>query len=140
MKLVYSKRNQRYVWVKEPVLSISDKYKLIMIIFTAISMILLVATSTNAQSIILSNDRIMVELEDEEKAVKASSGCIKSKEDNRWETNLNKISIAWEVKFIKDSKLYLLYRDHQKYYESTTISGIRSKYASDLLGRDIKIQ
>ena len=110
-------------------------------IFTIVLCTLLAVLSTNAQSIIIDNNgRVMVELSDEEKAIKSSSSCIKAKQDLRWETHINSVKIMWEVKYIKDSKLYLLYRDHQKYYESTTISGIRSKYASDLLGREIKVQ
>lgn len=122
-------------------LSEQDVYKLITIGFIIILMVFLMTSPANSQSIIINNDgRVMVELNDEEKAIKSSSSCIKAKQDLRWETHINKIKIMWEVKYIKDSKLYLLYRDHQKYYESTTISGIRSKYASDLLGREIKVQ
>ncbi len=122
-------------------LSEQDVYKLITIGFIIILMVFLMTSPANSQSIIINNDgRVMVELSDEEKAIKSSSSCIKAKQDLRWETHINKIKIMWEVKYIKDSKLYLLYRDHQKYYESTTISGIRSKYASDLLGREIKVQ
>lgn len=82
----------------------------------------------------------IVSLGEEEKAIKSSSSCIKSKEDVRWETHINNNTIMWEVKYIKDTKMYLLYRNHTKYYESSTITGIRSKYPSDLLGREIKIQ
>jgi hypothetical protein len=116
-----------------------DKYKLISILLVLILILSLVSTGTS-QTIINNDGRVMVELSDEEKAIKTSSGCIKSKEDLRWETHINNIKIIWEVKYIKDSKIYLLYKNHIKYYESSTITGIRSKYASDLLGREIKIQ
>lgn len=102
---------------------------------------MLIMSFSYAQSIAINNDgRIMVELSDEEKAIKASSSCLKAKEDNRWETIINGTSIMWEVKYIKDSKLYLLYRNATKDYESTTLSGIRSRYSSILLGREVKIQ
>lgn len=127
------------MWVKKPLLTETDKYKLVSIIFTLL-MILALVINGNTQSIMVNNQgRVMVELSDEEKAIKSSSSCIKAKQDLRWETHINSVKIMWEVKYIKD-RLYLLYRDHQKYYESTTISGIRSRYASDLLGREIKIQ
>ena len=110
-------------------------------VFTIVLCTALAILSTNAQSIMIDNHgRVMVELSDEEKAIKSSSGCIKAKQDLRWETHINSVKIMWEVKYLKDQKLYLLYRDHVKYYESSTIAGIRSKYASDLLGREIKIQ
>lgn len=118
----------------------NDVYKIVTLGFLIVLLIAM-ASGTNAQSIMINNDgRVMVELSDEEKAIKSSSGCIKSKEDVRWETHINSVKIMWEVKYIKDTKLYFLYRDHIKYYESSTISGVRSKYASDLLGKEIKIQ
>lgn len=118
----------------------SDKYKLIMITFVIILLLGLI-NAGQSQSIMVDNqNRVMVELSDEEKAIKSSSGCIKSKKDVKWETHINSVKIIWEVKYIKDTKLYFLYRNNIKYYESSTIAGIRSKYASDLLGREIKIQ
>lgn len=118
----------------------NDVYKIVTLGFLIVLLVFM-ASGTNAQSIMINNDgRVMVELSDEEKAIKSSSGCIKSKEDVRWETHLNTVKIMWEVKYIKDSKMYLLYKNHVKYYESSTIAGIRSKYASDLLGREINIQ
>jgi len=118
----------------------SDKYKLVMILFI-ISLLIALVNEGNSQSIMVDNQgRLMLELSDEEKAIKSSSSCIKAKQDLRWETHINKVKIMWEVKYIKDNKLYLLYKDHIKYYESSNIAGIRSKYASDLLGREIKVQ
>jgi len=118
-----------------------DVYKIVTMMFFIILLLFLASKPANSQSIIINNDgRYMIELSDEEKAIKSSSGCIKSKEDVRWETHINSVNIAWEVKYIKDTKLYLLYKNHIKYYESSTITGIRSKYASDLLGREIKVQ
>jgi UDP-N-acetyl-D-mannosaminuronate dehydrogenase len=128
------------MWVKKPIFTEQDRYKIVSILLTLV-LILSLMYKGNSQSIIVNNQgRVMIELQDEEKAIKSSSSCIKAKQDLRWETHINSVKIMWEVKYIKDSKLYLLYRDHQKYYESTTVSGIRSKYASDLLGREIKIQ
>lgn len=40
----------------------------------------------------------------------------------------------WEIKYIKDSKLYILIKDHQKFYSSTTIEGIRNSFKAELLG------
>lgn len=117
-----------------------DKIKLFFIII-AIILISLIAINGKSQSILIDNNgRAMIAFSEEEKAIKISSSIIASKEDNRWETHLNGVKIMWEIKYIKASKLYLLYKNHIKYYESTTISGIRSKYGSDLLGRDIKVQ
>lgn len=122
-------------------LSEQDVYKLITIGFIIILMVFLMTSPANSQSIIINNDgRVMVELSDEEKAIKSSSSCIKAKQDLRWETHINNNTIMWEVKYIKDTKMYFLYKQGIKYYESSTITGIRSKYASDLLGREIKIQ
>ena len=70
----------------------------------------------------------------EEKAVKASSSFIKPKQDLRWETHIKSIKIMWEIKYIKDSKLYILIKDHQKFYSSTTIEGIRNSFKAELLG------
>ena len=128
------------MWVKDPIFTEKDIIKIITLIFIIVCLLGLMSNTAIAQSIVINNDRVMVELSDEEKAIKSSSSCIKAKQDLRWETHINSVKIMWEVKYIKDSKLYLLYRDHQKYYESTTISGIRSRYASDLLGKEIKIQ
>ncbi len=122
-------------------LSEQDVYKLITIGFIIILMVFLMTSPANSQSIIINNDgRVMVELSDEEKAIKSSSSCIKAKQDLRWETHINNNTLKWEVKYIKDTKMYFLYKQGIKYYESSTITGIRSKYASDLLGREIKIQ
>src|SRR5690606_38980931 len=108
----------------------------IVFIFILLAVILVLGTSLQAQSIIINNDgRIMVELADEEKAIKSSSSCIKAKQDIAWETTINNINILWKVSYSKDTKIYTLYKHNLKYYESSTIAGIRSKYASDLLGR-----
>ena len=109
----------------------SVNYIKAIVILLFIILLVLIARDATSQSIMISNDgRVMIECSEEEKAIKISSGLIKAKEDVRFETHLNKIKVMWEVKYIKDSKLYLLYKNHQKYYESTTISGIRSKYSS----------
>ena len=108
---------------------------LILIIFFS-----LLGRSLFAQSIMVDNqNRIMLVMSEEEKAIKASSSCILAKKNMEWETTLNTVLIKWKVEY-KDTKNYILYRNGIKYYETTTITGIRSKYASDLLGRDIKIQ
>jgi hypothetical protein len=87
------------------------------------------------QSITVNSDgKYTVELNDEEKAVKASSSFIKPKQDLRWETHIKSIKIMWEIKYIKDSKLYILIKDHQKFYSSTTIEGIRNSFKAELLG------
>ena len=118
----------------------SDKYKIVTMLFVLALMLGLI-TNGKSQSIAIDNSgRYMVSLGEEEKAIKSSSSCIKSKEDLRWETHINNNTIIWEVKYIKDTKMYFLYKQGLKYYESSTITGIRSKYASDLLGREIKIQ
>lgn len=80
-----------------------------------------------------------IEMSDEEKAVKASSSMIKAKNDYRWTTNIVGL-IEWEIKYIEDAKKYILYKSNVKFYESTTISGIKSRYASYLLGKEVKIQ
>lgn len=117
-----------------------DKVKIVVIFLFAFAL-LLVAVTARSQSIMISNDgRPMIEFSEEEKAIKISSSLIKSKEDNRWETHINKTKVMWEIKYRKDTKMYLLYKNHVKYYESSTISGIRSKYGSDLLGRNIVVQ
>lgn len=120
-------------------ISLSEKLKLIFI-FILLGVMLVFGASLNAQSIMVSNqDRYMLELSDEEKAIKTSSSLIKAKTDITWETHINSIAINWKVSFNKDTKLYTLYKANVKYYESSTITGIRSKYASDLLGREITI-
>ena len=118
----------------------NDVYKIVTLGFLIVLLIFM-ASGTNAQSIAINNDgRYMIELSDEEKAIKTSSSLIKAKQDLVWETHINKIVVNWKVVFIKDTKMYILYKHHVKYYESSTIAGIRSKYASDLLGREINIQ
>lgn len=118
-----------------------DRIITIIIISGTIALLLLAGPSVYSQSIMINNDgRYMTEMSEEEKAIKLSSSLIKAKTDIVWETHLNKVKIMWELKYRKDSKMYLLYKNHIKYYESSTISGIRSKYASDLLGRNINIQ
>jgi len=109
---------------------------LILIVFFS-----LLGRSLFAQSIMVDNqNRIMLVMSEEEKAIKASSTCIVAKKDLQWETTINSQLVQWKLVWLKDSKLYMLYKNNTKYYESSTITGVRSKYASDLLGRDIKIQ
>lgn len=118
----------------------NDVYKIVTLGFLIVLLVFM-ASSTNAQSIAINNDgRYMIELSDEEKAIKTSSSLIKAKTDLVWETHINNVIVSWKVMFIKDTKMYVLYKHHIKYYESSTIAGIRSKYASDLLGREIKVQ
>jgi hypothetical protein len=117
-----------------------DKIKMVTIFIVAF-LLLLLAVTVRSQSIMINNDgRPMITFSEEEKAVKISSSLIKAKEDNRWETHINNVKVMWEIKYRKDTKMYLLYKNHVKYYESSTISGIRSKYGSDLLGRNIVVQ
>ena len=118
-----------------------DVYKLVTMLFFIVLIIALTSNTTYSQSIAINNDgRYMIELSDEEKAIKTSSSLIKAKQDLVWETHINNIITSWKVSYIKDTKMYILYKHHVKYYESSTIAGIRSKYASDLLGREIKVQ
>lgn len=118
-----------------------DNIKIIVILTGLLIILLLGGPVIYGQSIMINNDgRYMLEHSEEEKAIKTSSSLIKAKEDIRWESHLNNTKIMWELKYRKDSKMYLLYKDHIKYYESSTITGIRSKYASDLLGREITVQ
>jgi len=118
----------------------NDINKLVSILFLLVLLVALASNTSYSQSLMVNNDgRLMLEISDEEKAIKSSSSCIKAKQDIKWETHINKQVIMWEVKYIKDTKMYLLYKSHTKYYESYTIAGIRSKYASDLLGREIKV-
>ena len=115
----------------------SDYIKLLLIILIGIFLV----TFATSQSIMIDNQgRMMIEMSEEEKAIKISSSLIKSKTDLSWETYINHNKIVWEVKYNKDLKMYYLYKNKIKHYESSTITGIRSKYASDLLGREIKIQ
>lgn len=119
----------------------SDIIGAIVLLLFVLCLVIAVTNKVCSQSIMISNDgRPMLSFSDEEKAIKISSSLIKPKEDNRWETTVNKIRTEWEIKYIKDTKMYILYKNQSKYYESSTITGIRSKYGSDLLGRDIKIQ
>jgi hypothetical protein len=118
-----------------------DRILSIVILIGLIAFLLFSGPIIYGQSIMISNDgRYMLEHSEEEKAIKTSSSLIKAKTDIVWETHLNKVKIMWELKYRKDTKMYLLYKNHIKYYESSTITGIRSKYASDLLGREIKVQ
>lgn len=118
----------------------NDISKIVSIIFFVL-LILSLTLKGNSQSIMVDNqNRLMLVMSEEEKAIKASSSCILAKKDIKWETHINSVKMIWEVKFEKDTKLYTLYKNSIKYYESSTITGIRSKYASDLLGREIKIQ
>lgn len=97
-----------------------------------------IGTSAYTQSIMVNSDgKYTVELNDEERVVKASSSFIKPKQDLRWETHIKSIKIMWEIKYIKDSKIYLLYKDHQKFYSSTTIEGIRNSFKAELLGTTV---
>jgi hypothetical protein len=106
-----------------------------------IILLLFVVNIATSQSIAINNDgRYIIEMSEEEKAIKTSAGLIKAKTDVTWETNINNIRISWKIAYNKDTKLYLLYKHNAKYYESSTIAGVKSKYASDLLGREIKIQ
>lgn len=117
-----------------------DISKLASIVFVLILLLALVFKG-QSQSIMVDNqNRIMLVMSEEEKAVKASSSCIKAKSDIKWETHINSIKVIWEVKYHKEVKTYTLLKNNIKYYESSNITGIRSKYASDLLGREIKIQ
>lgn len=114
-----------------------DKLKLVILIVIYMGINMLVF----GQSIAINNSgAYMLELGDEEKAIKTSSSLIKAKTDVEWFTEINSQQISWKVKYNKDTKMYLLYKQGLKYYESSTIAGVRSKYASDLLGREIKIQ
>lgn len=118
----------------------NDRYKIVTIILT-LCLILSLVFKGNSQSIAINNDgRYMIEMSEEEKAIKTSSSLIKAKTDLEWDTNINQITTLWHVKYNKEKKSYLLYKNNQYYYESSTITGIRSKYASSLLGRDITIQ
>lgn len=115
-----------------------DKIKLIgiavlVIIFTSI------ACTVFAQTVSKSANGYNIEIADEEKAIKASVACIKAKTNYEWTTNTSTL-IKWKLEFFKDSKKYILYKNDIKDYESNTISGIKSKYVSDLLGREVNIQ
>jgi len=92
-----------------------------------------------AQSITKVGDKYAIEISDEEKAIKASVAQIKAKTNYAWVTNVG-TTISWKIEFFKDDKKYILYKNNNKEYETTTISGIKSKYASDLLGREVNIQ
>lgn len=114
------------------------------IIITMIIIIILIIVSVSvvkSQSIVINNNnQYMVVMGEEEKAIKSSSSLIKPKQNIEWETTLNGKKINWKVSYIKETKQYTLFMNSIKWYESTTIAGIRSKYASELLGRNIKIQ
>lgn len=109
------------------------------IIIGLIAMLILAGPAVYSQSIMIDNqNRTIVACSEEEKAIKISSNLIKAKTDVQWETHINKVKVIWKIQWNKD--IYVLYKNNIKYYESTTISGIRSKYASDLLGKNINIQ
>lgn len=91
------------------------------------------------QSITKTANGFSLEMQDEEKIVKSSSSMIKAKETASWATSIESL-IKWKSEYNKETKNYTLYKNGVKYYESTTITGIRSKYASDLLGKETKIQ
>ena len=117
-----------------------DRYKIVTIMLI-LCLILSLVYGGNAQSIAINNDgRYMIEMSEEEKAIKTSSSLIMPKTDVVWETHINKVMVSWKIVYNKDTKMYTLYKTNLKYYESSTIAGIRSKYASDLLGRNINIQ
>lgn len=92
-----------------------------------------------AQTVAKTANGYNIEIADEEKAIKASIACIKAKTNYEWTTNTSTL-IKWKLEFFKDSKKYILYKNGIKDYESSTISGIKSKYVSDLLGREVNIQ
>jgi hypothetical protein len=92
-----------------------------------------------AQSITKTATGYSISMSDEEKAIKASVAQIKAKTNYEWSTNLGTL-INWKIEFFKEDKRYVLYKNKIKDYESTTISGIKSKYASDMLGREVTIQ
>lgn len=118
----------------------NDRYKIVTIILT-LCLILSLVFKGSSQSIAINNDgRYMLEMSEEEKAIKISSSLIKPKTDIVWVTHINKVIVNWKLTYNKDTKMYILYKASIKYYESSTIAGIRSKYASSLLGRDITIQ
>ena len=150
MGSIFPQYNQRYsLWYNITIiiklinmykLTENDISKIVSIIFFAL-LILSLTVKGNSQSIMVDNqNRLMLVMSEEEKAIKSSSSCIKAKQDIKWETHINSVKIIWEIKYIKDTKIYTLYKNSIKHYESSTITGIRSKYASDLLGREIKIQ
>lgn len=107
--------------------------KIISLLFMVLSV------SLFSQSITKTANGFSLEMSDEEKAVKSSSTMIKSKETVSWTTSIGSL-LKWKSEYNKEAKMYTLYKSGIKYYESTTITGIRSKYASDLLGREIQIQ
>ena len=92
-----------------------------------------------AQTVSKTANGYNIEISDEEKAVKASVACIKAKTNYEWTTNTSSL-VKWKLEFFKDSKKYILYKNGVKDYESTTIAAIKSRYVSDLLGREVNIK
>lgn len=117
-----------------------DQIKLIGLSILVLLFVSLAFTiEVKAQSVSKTANGYNIEISDEEKAIKASVACIKAKTNYEWTTNTSTL-IKWKLEFFKDSKKYILYKNGVKDYESSTISGIKSKYVSDLLGREVKIQ
>lgn len=115
-----------------------DNLTAFVILVGLIAILVLAGPAVYGQSVMIDNQgRTIVTCSEEEKAIKISSSLIKAKTDVQWETHINKIKVMWKIQWNKD--IYILYKNNIKYYESTTISGIRSKYASDLLGKNINI-
>jgi hypothetical protein len=92
-----------------------------------------------SQSISSTANGYSVTITDVEKVIKTSSTLIKAKEDIVWSTNIG-TSILWKSTYNKTDKTYSLYKGNVLIYSSSTISGIRSKYASELLGRNVNVQ
>lgn len=105
----------------------------------SILLFMILSVSLFSQSITKTANGFALEMSDEEKAVKSSSTMIKSKETVSWTTSIGSL-VKWKSEYSKEAKMYTLYKGSVKYYESTTITGIRSKYASDLLGREVNVQ
>lgn len=104
--------------------------------YLAITFAIIIAglAGVQAQSITKSANSVTVSypLEDYEKAVKASSAQIASKEGCSWTVD----GVKWETTFI--NSMYILRRNGVEIYSSTTIAAIRAKYLSELLGIPFK--
>lgn len=117
-----------------------EQLKLVAISILCILFCLLAFTiNVKAQTVNKTTNGYNIEISDKEKAIKASVACIKAKTNYEWTTNTSTL-IKWKLEFFKDSKKYILYKNGVKDYESTTIAAIKSRYVSELLGREVNIQ
>lgn len=103
-----------------------------------LSVFMLISVVSFSQSIRGNADgSYAIDIVDSEKAVKMSASGIKAKQENIvWSTNIDQL-IEWRLTFNKNTKMYTLFKNGVKYFESTTIAAIKGRYTADLLGVEV---